>query len=133
MTIADISPVGLTLAKQRAADAGVTLNVLQIDLQEQPLVAEPFDLIVSVCYLWRPLFAEYPRLLTADGTLVVIQPTLRNLERNAEAALRVSVRTRGSSCGWPTGLKLSTRRKAGWATGGTTRYWWPANRSLAGL
>lgn len=82
VTIADISSVGLSLAQRRAADAGVTLNVLQIDLQEQPLLAGPFDLIVSVCYLWRPLSTEFSRLLADGGTLIVVQPTLRNLERN---------------------------------------------------
>jgi SAM-dependent methyltransferase len=51
-------------------------------LEQEQLEGGPFDLIVSVCYLWRPLFAEYPRLLNAGGTLVVVQPTLKNLERN---------------------------------------------------
>jgi len=82
MTIADISTVGLALVKERAAAAGVTVNTIAIDLERDPLPAGPFDLILSVCYLWRPLFAEIPRILAPGGRLVVIQPTKRNLERN---------------------------------------------------
>src|SRR5262245_25902047 len=82
MTIADISTVGLALVKVRAAAAGVTVNTIAIDLERDPLPAGPFDLILSVCYLWRPLFAEIPRILATGGRLVVIQPTKRNLERN---------------------------------------------------
>jgi hypothetical protein len=55
---------------------------MEIDLEQQRLEGGPFDLIVSICYLWRPLFAEYPRLLNTGGTLLVIQPTRKNLERN---------------------------------------------------
>jgi tellurite methyltransferase len=82
VTIADVSPVGLALARQRAASLGVAVQTLEIDLEHERLESSSFDLIVSVCYLWRPLFAEFPRLLNAGGTLVVVQPTLKNLERN---------------------------------------------------
>src|SRR4051812_22496005 len=82
VTIADISPVGLQTARQRAAEQGLTLNTLEIDLEQQPLDLPPFDLILSVGYLWRPFFAEFPRLLSPGGILAVIQPTKRNLERN---------------------------------------------------
>jgi SAM-dependent methyltransferase len=82
VTIADVSSVGLQLAHDRAAEAGVKVETLAIDLEQDRLAAGPFDLIVSVCYLWRPLFAEFPRLLDSKGTLAVVQPTRRNLERN---------------------------------------------------
>jgi tellurite methyltransferase len=82
VTIADISLVGLALAKERAAAVGVDVETIEIDLERDQLRAGPFDLIVSVCYLWRPLFADIPRLLAPDGILCVIQPTKKNLERN---------------------------------------------------
>jgi len=82
VTIADISPVGLTVARRRAAEQGLVLHTIEIDLEQQPLNVPPFDLILSVCYLSRPLFAEFPRLLNPGGILVIIQPTKRNLERN---------------------------------------------------
>ena len=84
MTIADISAIGLQVAGQRAKEAGVAIRPLEVDLQEQPFPAGPWDLIVSVCYLWRPLFAAYPAALAPGGTLVVIQPTKKNLERHAK-------------------------------------------------
>src|SRR4029450_9992686 len=80
VTIADISPIGLGVAGERAAAAGVRITTIAIDLERDALPAGAFDLVVSVCYLWRPLFAEIPRLLAPGGRLVVIQPTKRNLE-----------------------------------------------------
>jgi tellurite methyltransferase len=82
VTIADISPIGLALARQRATQQGLALHTLQIDLEQEPLDLPSFDLIISVCYLCRPLFFAFPRLLNPGGILVVIQPTKRNLERN---------------------------------------------------
>ena len=84
VTAADISAVALKLAQERAAERGVTITPLEIDLEQQPFPAGPWDLIVSVCYLQRSIFAAYPAALVPGGTLVVIQPTKRNLERHAK-------------------------------------------------
>ena len=65
-----------------AAEAGVSIHTQCIDLDSEPLPVGPWDVILSVCFLWRPLFAEIPKVLAPDGWLVVIQPTLRNLERH---------------------------------------------------
>jgi tellurite methyltransferase len=81
-TIADVSPVGLSLAKQRAIEAEVTLETILTDLEEEGLPAKQWDLIVSVCFLWRPLFKQYAAALRPGGKLVVIQPTKTNLQRN---------------------------------------------------
>ena len=82
VTIADISRLGLDLAQRGAAEAGVSIHTQCIDLDSEPLPVGPWDVILSVCFLWRPLFAEIPKVLAPDGWLVVIQPTLRNLERH---------------------------------------------------
>jgi tellurite methyltransferase len=82
VTLADISPVGLALAKQRAAEEGVSLETLEIDLEQATVLGGPYDLIVSVCYLCRHLFPQFPVLLRPGGALVVIQPTKANLARN---------------------------------------------------
>jgi tellurite methyltransferase len=83
VTIADVSPVGLALTKKWATAAGVTIATLQVDLEEEAVQAVPFDLIISLCYLWRPnLISQVPRLLAPGGKLVMIQPTKRNLERH---------------------------------------------------
>ena len=82
VTIADVSSVGLTLAQERAAAAGVNVQTIEVDLEAAGLQTGPFDLIVSVCYLCRHLFPRFPGWLSPGGTLVVVQPTKRNLERN---------------------------------------------------
>lgn len=84
VTAADISPVGLAIAARRARQANVSLRTLEIDLEQQPFPAGPWDVILSVCYLQRELFAEYPRRLALGGRLIVIQPTVKNLERHAK-------------------------------------------------
>jgi tellurite methyltransferase len=82
VTLADISSAGLATARQRAAAAGVSINTVEVDLEQKTLPAGPFDLIASVCYLCRSLFPQLKQSLAAGGTLIVIQPTTKNLERN---------------------------------------------------
>ncbi|MDX1947041.1 MAG: class I SAM-dependent methyltransferase [Pirellulaceae bacterium] len=82
VTIADISPVGLEIARRRAAEAGMTIRTLEVDLEASPFPPGPWDLIVSVCYLWRPLYAVFPKVLAPGGLLAIVQPTRKNLERH---------------------------------------------------
>ncbi len=82
VTIADISEMGLKCACSRAADAGVSIRTLLVDLETEPFPQGPWDLIVSVCYLWRPLFRTFPAALKPGGILVVVQPTRGNLSRH---------------------------------------------------
>lgn len=82
VTIADISTVGMALARERAAAANVNIQTLEMDTEQQPLPGGPFDLVLSHCYLCRNLFPQFSKLLADEGRLVVIQPTKRNLERN---------------------------------------------------
>lgn len=84
VTIADVSPRGLELATERAAEAGLNITGLRTDLEDAPFPAGPWDLILSVCYLWRPLYRIYPQVLSPGGLLVIIQPTKKNLERHAK-------------------------------------------------
>lgn len=82
VTLADISAVARQLARERAEQQGLPLQTLDIDLEESPLPAGPWDVVFSHHYLWRPLFAAVPSCLADEGRLVVIQPTVRNLERH---------------------------------------------------
>jgi tellurite methyltransferase len=84
VTIADVSPRGLELAAARGAAMGASVTGLQTDLEEAMFPNGPWDLILSVCYLWRPLYQVYPQVLSPGGLLVIIQPTKKNLERHAK-------------------------------------------------
>lgn len=82
VTLADVSPVGLALAAERASRAGTALRTLEIDLEHKPFPPGPWDLIVIVRFLRRPLFAAIPDELSPGGVLVVVHPTRTNLARH---------------------------------------------------
>jgi len=81
VTNADVSAVGLAIARERAQQESVQIAALETDLEAADFPAGPWDLVVSVCYLCRHLFTAFPHVLASGGVLVVIQPTKRNLER----------------------------------------------------
>ena len=82
VTLADISTVGLKLAESRAAEAGVTIQTLEADLEQGPFPEGPWDLIFIHLFLWRPLLERAARQLSPAGRLIMIQPTKSNLERH---------------------------------------------------
>jgi SAM-dependent methyltransferase len=83
VTLADVSEVGLSLAREAAASAAVDIHTLVVDLERLPAPPGPWDVVVCFHYLHRPLFAQIPRLLAPQGVFVFCQPTRRNLERHA--------------------------------------------------
>ncbi|MDH3717764.1 MAG: class I SAM-dependent methyltransferase [Planctomycetota bacterium] len=88
VTLADISQAGLDIARARAAAEGVNIETLQIDLEFSPFPAGPWDLIVAIHYLYRPLFEIFPAALAPGGLLVCSQPTLSNLQRHPKPPAR---------------------------------------------
>lgn len=82
VTLADISDVGLALARDAAAEAEARVRTVAVDLERSPIPPGPWDLIVCFHYLHRPLFAQIPRALAPGGHFVFCQLTLRNLERH---------------------------------------------------
>jgi 2-polyprenyl-3-methyl-5-hydroxy-6-metoxy-1,4-benzoquinol methylase len=82
VTLADVSDEGLKLAERRAAEHPVSLRLVQVDLESDPMPAGPWNLIVLLHYLHRPLFAKIPLALARGGILFFVQPTVRNLERH---------------------------------------------------
>jgi hypothetical protein len=73
----------LALARQRAAEAVANLTTTQVDLEHgNTFPRTSYDLVLSNCYLNRALLGRSSELLASGGTLVVIQPTRRNLERH---------------------------------------------------
>lgn len=84
VTLADISPAALEIANRRAAAAGVAIQTVAIDLETEPFPPGPWDLIVSFHFLLRPLLAKIPSALAPGGLLLMVQPTLTNLQRHAK-------------------------------------------------
>jgi len=85
---ADVSPVGLAVARERAAAAGVALRTMAVDLETEPLPPGPFELIVAIDFLHRLLLTAVPDALAAGGLFVMAQPTRTNLTRNAHPSAR---------------------------------------------
>ncbi len=83
VTLADVSGVALEVARAEVGRAGFMVCTLMLDLEAEPLPPGPWDLILCVDFLWRPLFASIPIALAPGGLLVVAHPTLANLERHA--------------------------------------------------
>jgi SAM-dependent methyltransferase len=83
VTLADVSEAGLTIARDRAAKAGLSIQAIRLDLEREPLPAGPWGLVVCFHFLWRPLFAVIPDVLGPGGLFVYAQPTRKNLERHA--------------------------------------------------
>ena len=82
VTLADVSPVGLQVAQGRAEAAGVKITTLEHDLEQQGLPPGKWDVIVSICYLWRPAAALLSEALNSQGIFIMIQPTTINLTRH---------------------------------------------------
>jgi SAM-dependent methyltransferase len=81
-TLADISTVALERAQALAEAEGLPLRTLAVDLETEPLPAGPWDVIVCVHFLWRPLFPAAAEALAPGGLLVVAHPTRSNLRRH---------------------------------------------------
>ncbi len=88
VTVCDVSPVGLDLARQRAADAGMIIRTAQVDLGRESPPRGPWDLVVCTFYLQRSLFSKFSDLLTPNGCLMVVHPTAKNLERHNRPSRR---------------------------------------------
>jgi tellurite methyltransferase len=90
VTLVDIAEEGLRLARQAAERGGVAgrLVTQALDLDESPLPSGPFDLVLTVDFLCRPVYRDLAARVAAGGLLVVVHPTRRNLERHASPGER---------------------------------------------
>ena len=82
VTLCDISTTGIALAMEAARQEGLALTPLAVDLAETGLPAGPWDLILCFHYLERDVYRAFSAGLSPGGTLVVVHPTLKNLERH---------------------------------------------------
>jgi tellurite methyltransferase len=88
VTLIDISDHGLAMAAGAARDAGVSIHAIEMDLENAPLPAGPWDLVVIVHYLQRSLFPAIAAALAPGGLLLFCHQTRRNLERHAQPGPR---------------------------------------------
>ena len=70
VTALDISDVGLGKAAQRTAEAGVTVDFQQVDLDEY-CFTEQFDLIINFNFLLRGLIPGAVQALFPGGLLII--------------------------------------------------------------
>ncbi len=82
VTLVDRSAVAVARAESEARRAGVPLHTTLADLEQGPLPEGPWDLIVCVAFLHRPLFAAFPDALAPGGLLVFEHATRSNLLRH---------------------------------------------------
>jgi tellurite methyltransferase len=112
VTLADVSAVGLALAREEAQKADVPIATLAIDLEREPPPEGPWDVVLIFHYLNRPLLARIPELLAPGGLFVFCQATVRNLERHPKPP-RGYLLEEGELHGLVTGLEI-IRYEEGW-------------------
>lgn len=88
VTLTDVSDVAIERAAETAREAGVPLWCQRLDVETEPLPPGPFDIVLCLNFLWRPLFAGVSKVLAPGGLLVFAQPTRSNLQRNAHPSAR---------------------------------------------
>lgn len=116
VTLADVSDVALSRAAREAGARGLTLETLALDLEVEPPPPGPWELVVVLYFLHRPLLAALPRLLAPGGLLVVAHATRRNLERHPRPGPR-HVLEEGELLRLVPGLDV-LRHEEGWLDGG---------------
>lgn len=82
LTIADISDVGLQLARDAASEADVEVTTLQVDFDTDPMPPGPWDVLINFHFINRSLFPAFLEVLRPGGFLVFSRATLQNLERH---------------------------------------------------
>lgn len=92
VTLVDVSPAGLALAEAAAAAVGVSITTQALDLDVDPLPEGPF--VVVFCSWYLPAIArwqEIHQVLQPEGLLVLVHPTIHNLEKHAHPSARFCV------------------------------------------
>ncbi|HDH26199.1 MAG TPA: class I SAM-dependent methyltransferase [Actinobacteria bacterium] len=82
VTVVDVSDAALTIAADAARARGLTLDLINADLQRDALPVGPWDLILCFHYLQKGLFPKMIEALAPGGVLVCAIATVRNLERH---------------------------------------------------
>lgn len=117
VTLVDISEVALVQAEAAAREAGVGLQTRQVDLETGALPPGPFDLVLCLNFLHRPLFAAVAGRLSPGGVFVFAQPTRSNLQRHRHPSARFLLED-GELPGLLQGLETVSYTE-GWTEAGT--------------
>jgi len=88
VTATDISAVALGRCRALAEAEELSVEVLEIDLESQPLPRGPWDVITCFHYMRREIFRDLRAALSPGGLLVAEIATRRNLERNERPSAR---------------------------------------------
>ncbi|QRN95291.1 class I SAM-dependent methyltransferase [Archangium violaceum] len=88
VTLVDVSDVALERAAEEARESRVALRVQRLDVEVEPLPSGPFDVVLCLNFLFRPLFAGFAKVLAPGGLLVFAQPTRSNLQKNPHPSAR---------------------------------------------
>lgn len=113
VTIADISEEGLRLAGEAAAEAGVDIDTVLMDFDNDPFPEGPWDVVVDFHFIKRHLFEVFRTALRPGGLLVFCRATLKNLERN-ERPPRPYLLAEGEGWDLLSGFELLVARE-GWS------------------
>jgi tellurite methyltransferase len=116
VTLVDVSDVALAQAAKGDPRPG-RLIAQPRDLEEVPLPAGPWDLILVFDYLQRSLFSPLAEALSPGGLLLYVQPTRRNLERHARPSARFLVEPGELRAAFDGALEI-VRYDEGWLEGG---------------
>ncbi len=103
VTLVDVSPVALDIARRHAAGLSLTTRVLDVD--DEPLPVGPWDLVFCAHFFDRRVYRTFSALLAPGGTLVVDHPTVANLERHASPSAAYLLEP-GELPGFATGLEI---------------------------
>lgn len=113
-TVVDISPSGLRLAREAAAAEGLSLRTVEHDLDHGP-PGGAWDVVLVSFFLVRPFLDRLADAVAPGGVLLLVHPTVRNLERHARPGRRWLFEE-GELTGVP-GLQ-TLHHEEGWGAGG---------------
>jgi tellurite methyltransferase len=82
VTIADVSEIGLGLARQAADEAGVEVGTEHLDFDVDPLPEGPWDVLLDFHFIDRSLFPVFMDRLRPGGYLIFCRATVKNLEKH---------------------------------------------------
>jgi SAM-dependent methyltransferase len=76
----DVSDVAINALRKAAVNRGLAVDARRVDLEDEALPGDRYDVIVQINYLQRDLFGSLARALTSGGILIVETVTRAHVE-----------------------------------------------------